>query len=104
MSATITQQDINRLEQLYTAGFHDTFLDNALRKVIARQIERDEQDLTKVNAALTRFERQYGTTSEEFWQRFQAGNAPDTADAMEWNALCKTRERIAKRLQILRGA
>jgi len=97
-------EDINRLERLYSAGFQDTFLDNALRKLIMRQIARDEQNLANVTAALAQLERQHGITSQEFWQRFQAGAMPDTADAMEWNVLLKTQRRITHRLQILRDA
>ncbi len=103
MSATITFQDLTRLEQLYTAGFHDTFLDNALRKIIARQIARDESDLQRIAESLAQFEQQYGLSTDEFFRRFQAGQLRDTADMMEWNALYKMRERIMARLQILRG-
>ncbi|MEW5718176.1 MAG: hypothetical protein AB1817_06100 [Chloroflexota bacterium] len=103
MSATVTFQDLTRLEQLYTAGFHDTFLDNALRKIIARQIARDEADLQRITESLTQFERQYGLATDEFFRRFQAGQMRDTADMLEWNALYKMRQRIMARLQILRG-
>ncbi|MBI4788730.1 MAG: hypothetical protein HY782_16995 [Chloroflexi bacterium] len=103
MSATITAQDLNRLEKLYTAGFHDAFLDNALRKIIARQIARDEADLQRVNAALAEFEQQHGLATDEFAGRFQAGQMPDSGDMMEWNAFSKMRQRITARLQILRG-
>ncbi|MCI0478448.1 MAG: hypothetical protein L0Y55_19570 [Anaerolineales bacterium] len=104
MSATLVLQDLTRLEQLYAAGFHDSFLDNALRKMIARQIARDEADLTRLTPALAEFERATGMSSDEFWRRYQAGKMADTADAMEWNALCKMRQRIMARLEILRGA
>lgn len=103
MSATITFQDLDRLEKLYTAGFHDTFLDNALRKIVAHQIARDEADLQRANDALNELERQYGLTTDAFYQRFQSGQMPDTADMMEWNAFHKMRQRITARLQILRG-
>jgi hypothetical protein len=33
MSAILVSQDLARLQQLYTDGFHDSFLDNALRKM-----------------------------------------------------------------------
>ncbi len=103
MSAVITQDDLKRLEQLYTEGFRDTFLDTALRKVVARQIARDEADLTRVDMELARFEKQFGQTSDVFYQRFQSGQIADDADMMEWNALCKMRKRIISRLVILRG-
>lgn len=103
MAVSTALHDLQRLKQLYTAGFHDAFLDNALRKIIEHQTARDEADLRRVNEVLGQFERQYGLTSDEFWQRFQAGQMADTADFMEWNAFCKMRQRIISRLRILRG-
>lgn len=103
MTNVVILEDFKRLELLYAEGFHDTFLDNALRKIIARQIARDEADLKRVNEALTEFEHQYGLTTAEFWQQFQAGQMADTADFMEWNVLCKMQQRINSRLSILLG-
>jgi len=103
MTVSASLHDLERIRQLYSAGFSDTFLDNVLRRVIDRQVARDETDLQWVNAALVQFESQYGLTSDEFWQRFQAGRMSDTADFMEWNVLCKMRQRITARLRILRG-
>ena len=102
MSATIVQE-LNRLEQLYAAGFQDTFLNNALRKVIQRQIARDEADLAQIAESLTGFEKQFRLTSDDFWKKFQSGQMTDTPDTMEWNVLCKMRQRILARLDILRG-
>jgi hypothetical protein len=94
--------DLSRLTALYTAGFHDTFLDTALHKIVDRQTARDEADLAKVNSVLLEFERQYGEASDHFARRFMAGEAADTADFMEWNAFYKMRQRILARLNILR--
>ena len=103
MTVSVVLHDLERLKQLYVAGFHDTFLDNALRKIIDHQIARDEVDLRRMDEELVQFEQQYGLTSDEFWERFQAGQMADTADFMEWNAFCKMRQRIMARLSILRG-
>ena len=78
--AIASNLDIQRLEHLYKSGFCDTFLDNALRKVIERQIARDGADLARVNEALARFEQQYNMSPEEFWRSFQTGQMPDSAD------------------------
>lgn len=94
---------LNRLEKFYNSGFHSTFLDNALQKIIATQIIRDEVDLNKINATLKEFEQQNNLTTEEFFQLFQTGQMPDTADMMEWNIAYKMKQRIITRIQILRG-
>lgn len=103
MTASIPLYNLERLKRLYVAGFQDTFLDNALRKIIDHQIARDEADLQRIDAELSQFEQQHGLTSDEFRERFQAGELVDTVDFMEWNAFCKMRQRIIARLQILQG-
>jgi len=47
--AIASNLDIQRLEHLYKSGFRDTFLDNALRKVIERQIARDWRGLMRLS-------------------------------------------------------
>jgi hypothetical protein len=103
MTVTTPLQDLRRLERFYNAGFQNRFLDAALRKIVSHQIERDEADLARVEAVLGEFEQRYGLSSTEFWQRYQAGQMPDEADFMEWNAFCKMRQRLVERLHILRG-
>jgi hypothetical protein len=100
MSIAITH-DLDCLNYLYSSGFQSDFLDNALRKLIHRQIERDETDLQKINEALANFEHRFNMTSNEFWGRYQAGELADTADFTEWNAFYKMHQRITNRLAIL---
>jgi len=95
--------DFRRLEQLYAAGLQDNFLENALRKLVARQIERDEADLAQLNEWIADYESKYSMKSEEFWDKYKAGNMADTADFMEWNALFRSRLRLLDRLKILKG-
>ncbi len=102
MNPTITLQHVNRLQQLYQAGFQDTFLDTALSKIIGHQIQRDEADLREIETILSEFESQYGLTSSDFWQRYQAGQMDDTLDFMEWHVHCQARQRLQARLHILK--
>lgn len=103
MSVATTLPELKQLEQLYGAGFQDPFLDNALRKILSRQTARDGTDLDRVSAVLAEFEQQYGMDSEQFWRRYQAGELGDEADWVEWNAFCKMKDRLQRRLQILQG-
>ena len=103
MESSAVVESLDNLRQLYVSGFQNPFLDSALQKIIERQVARDASDLQNVDSSLTEFERRYGLSSEEFRTRFQAGGMNDTADYMEWNVLCKTRQRIVARLHILRG-
>jgi len=103
MTAPLVMRDLQRLERLYAAGFHDAFLDNALRKAIEHQIARHEADLKRVEEVVAQFERQYGLSTDEFGRQYEAGQVADTADFMEWNTFRKMRQRLTARLQILRG-
>ncbi len=103
MTVAVSLPELRQLEQLYSAGFQDAFLDSALRKILNRQTVRDEADLSRVNAMLAEFEQKYGMGSDQFWQQYQAGEMADTADFVEWNVFCKMKERLLNRLHILKG-
>ena len=92
---------LNNLQQLYVGGFQNDFLDNVLEKVIEYQVARDEADLQEIERSLAEYERRFGLSSTEFLKRFQAGELDDTADFMEWNVLCTTRQRLTMRLKLL---
>ncbi len=94
---------LEKLNQLYEAGFQDEFVDNAVQKIIERQIAQDNKNLDSVTQILSEFEAQFGMDSGQFWQQYQAGKTSDTADFLEWNAFYKIQQRILNRLQILRG-
>ena len=96
-------EDIERLSEFYEAGYHDAFLDNAVRKIIERQIARDEADLAGIEHDLAEYEARYGMTSDDFWRQYQAGQLEDSAEFMEWSVFCKMRQRLIAHLQILRG-
>jgi hypothetical protein len=101
MEATL--EKIRSLEQIYIKGYEDSFLDNALQKIISHQLARDRADLKVLQQDLAELERKYGISSEEFYKRFQAGQMSDEADFMEWNALYKMSAKLRNRLGILQG-
>jgi hypothetical protein len=101
MEATLER--IRGLEQIYIKGYEDSFLDNALQKIISHQLARDQADLQVLQRDLAELERKYGISSEEFYERFQAGQISDEADFMEWNVLYKMASKLRNRLGILQG-
>lgn len=101
MTAATTTGNLDRLQRLYMSGYGDRFLDNALRKIVDRQIARDEADLARIEEELRGFETRYGMTSDQFWQQYQRGQLNDTEDFTEWNVFFKMRQRILTRLGIL---
>ncbi len=103
MEKVSTLDELDRLKQLYVTGFQDAFLENALHKVIERQVARDEADLQHVNEVLAEFEQKHRIASEEFQRRYEAGQIADDANWMEWNVFLKMRQRLQSRLSLLRG-
>jgi hypothetical protein len=99
----VTLEKIRSLEQIYIKGYEDSFLDNALQKIISHQLARDQADLQVLQQDLVELEKKYGISSEEFYERFQAGQVNDEADFMEWNALYKMATKLRNRLDILQG-
>jgi hypothetical protein len=99
MEATLER--IRSLEQIYIQGYEDSFLDNALQKIISHQLAKDQADLWVLQQDLAELERQHGISSEEFYTRFQAGQMSDEADFMEWNVLYKMATKLRNRLGIL---
>ena len=94
---------VQKICQFYESGYQDRFLDAALDKIVARQIERDKADLARVEAVLAQFEHDHGMETDRFHRMYQAGELPDAAEMVEWNAFWKMRQRLAERLSILRG-
>lgn len=92
---------LRSLEQLYESGFHDTVTDAALRKIVESQAARDRVALHDLKKDLRELEQKYQLTSEEFFHRWQAGEMPDTADFMDWNALYQMALEARERLKIL---
>ncbi|MCB0242373.1 MAG: hypothetical protein KDI12_03115 [Anaerolineae bacterium] len=102
MTLSTTTGSLERLQQLYDSGYTDRFVDNALRKIVDRQIARDEADLARLDAELQSFELRFGISTNEFWRQYQSGKLDDTAEFVEWNVFCKMKQRVTERLNILR--
>ena len=59
------------------------------------------RELAEIDVRLRLFERQYGMTSEEFYERFQEGELGDNADFFEWSACYDMARSVHERLQNL---
>lgn len=103
MTASTPLDTLRNLEQLYQSGFRDPVTDAALLKIASSQAARDEATLRDLERDLGELEQQYQMSSEEFFQRWGAGEMADTADFMDWNALYQMAQEIYERLKLLRG-
>lgn len=68
MTVSMTTGSLDRLQQLYDSGYTDRFVDIALRKIVDRQIARDEADLARVNSELHAYEARFRMSSDLFWR------------------------------------
>jgi hypothetical protein len=62
-------------------------VDNALNKVISYQMAKYRKFIDQINRELERFEINYKMTSEEFYNKFEAGELGDEGDFFEWSSL-----------------
>ena len=72
-----------RIEALEKVGA-GALADQALLKLVRLHLQKYEMHLTEVQKELEPFERQYGISSDECYQRFMAGAMGDAADIVEW--------------------
>ena len=50
-------------------------------------IEEHEMTLEEVKVALAQYERKYGMTSKEFYQKWQHGETDFVAESVDWSGL-----------------
>jgi hypothetical protein len=86
------------LEKLYKQGQGSAVMDLALEKLFTYELHTSQQKLAELKQDLAQFEERYALSSDEFYNRFQAGEMGDAMDFIEWASLfqmvCKLRERI----------
>lgn len=81
----------------------DRGLELTLDKVVAREMSRLAAQQRRLRAQLTEFERRYGLSSRDFYDRFEQGEMGDDADFVEWSATYEMVENLNTRLAVLRG-
>ena len=75
-----------KIEALQAVGA-EKLVDQALAKVIQFEIERLQQEQRRLKAELAHFEKRYQMTSEEYQQKFDAGELGDAVEFFEWTSL-----------------
>ena len=74
-------------------------IESALRS----ELRMLELSLHRTSQRLRAFEEQYGLTSEEFEQRFNAGEGEESLDFIEWAGEIKTYHLLDAHRQALQG-
>ena len=94
-------EDIRTLERYIESNGTDIFTEQAVKKLISRNLQKEERDLAEVMEKLKRFEQKYSMASAEFHERFHHGELGDNEDFFTWDALFETSERITARIKLL---
>jgi hypothetical protein len=85
--ATVLEK-VRRLEQYIEtrAGYADRVLESTLDKILQREHDQLQSQMTRLWDQLAVFEDCYGLSTPEFYERFERGEMGDDADFFEWSA------------------
>lgn len=75
-----------KIDTLISIGAGE-IVENTLNKVISYQLAKYRDNINQINRELEKFEKTYKMPSQEFYQKFEAGELGDGADFFEWSGL-----------------
>lgn len=104
---TVTKRRSARLAQLiriYESGQVSELMDRTLDKLFTVEAAEAHRDVDELRADLLGFEDRFGMTSEEFYNRFEAGEMGDGADFIEWASFYDMYQNAKSRFEALSGA
>ena len=77
--------------------------EQALDKLLAREVTRLTGQKTRLQTQLAEFEQQYDLMSDEFYPRFERGELGDATDFVEWSATYEMLQNLEIRLAVVSG-
>ncbi|CAN5683571.1 hypothetical protein BH10CHL1_BH10CHL1_37450 [soil metagenome] len=99
-----TLQRLRALQRLYEQGYQDDVVDLAVYKLLEHQVQKDQTQLTELANQLTVYEQRFGMSSEQFYEKYQAGQQGDDEDSFEWQVLYQMYTRLRHELETLQGS
>ena len=102
-SQTQTEQTLRKLTRLAKSGQVSDSLARNIQKLLGVEINQLEMDMAASEKDLAEFEQQYQLPTVDFFRQWQAGQADDRMDYVEWASLAQMAENLRKRLEFLRG-
>ena len=87
--------------EIYRQGQVSEIMLKTLHKLFGYETETCKTRLRQLQDDLADFEKQYGMSSDIFWQNFQQGSTDDRTDFVEWASLVQMVQRLEKRLFLL---
>lgn len=92
---------VKQLARLYEKGQVSDLTIQTLHKLLDMEISQARIDLDATEKDLAEFEKQYGMSTADFFQKYQSGQTDDRMDYVEWSSLAQMAERIRERLEFL---
>ena len=96
-----TLDKLQSLETLYRQGYRSAVIDRSLDKIVALERAAARRELASLQERLRAFEMRYQRSSEDFYQRFRAGELGDAMDMVEWSVFYEMWESVRARLEKL---
>jgi len=85
----------------WRGGHADRVVDMTLSKILQRERDQMQGQLNGLQQHLTLFEKQYGWSTQTFYERFEKGELGDDADFFEWSATWEMSQQLQKGLALL---
>ena len=99
-----TLDRLQYLEALYRQGYRSDTIERSLDKIIALERAAARHAYADLRERLHTFETRYQMSSEDFYQRFRAGEMGDAMDVVEWSIFYEMWESVRARLVLLEAA
>lgn len=96
-------EKVQRLERYLVrrGGYADSVLDRTIDKVLQREHDQIQTQLTRLQKRLDSFEERYSWSTPEFYERFERGEIGDEADFFEWSATWEMIQELKQGLTLL---
>ncbi len=95
---TETMGKLANLLRLYQEGYRSQVIDQAVDKLIRLEVEQSQAEMQRLRERLSAYEEQYHLSSQEFYQRFQAGELGDEMEYVEWSVFWDMYQAAERRL------
>ncbi len=92
---------LQKLASLYQQQQASEVMTRTLDKLLRYETEHSQEQLNQLQEEMRQFEETYKLSSDEFYQRFQAGQTDDRMDYVEWASMVQMARNLQARLDLL---
>ena len=79
----------------------DPVVETTINKLLVREYDRMVELKARLASELSLFEKRYALPSDNFYQRYEAGELGDDVDFIEWAATIEMLTNVERRLELL---